>query len=451
MTPGSRRPLAAAACAAALAAVSALPAGAAAQALFPVRPPDLLLGTRRDLGTREIHGAAPSAERRAPSPGFTLRPALQLGGGTLSFGAPAGAAMTVGGDVRLESASARFALVADTRLARFVDAAGSSSRSTVSALARSGSVFGLHGELLGAASALSHRGYGATRRYELRGGPAAERGPYSAALRTGAARVWTGQAWRSVTGSDLYLQRAVAATVLSVSAAYTLFRDSANARQDTSYVVAGYTFRGTQDRVAVRRRRYTDVETALRIPARRVALELALGLRRGDSATEGERWVRLRGVAPLSSQLALVGELGRQPAVPEQLVPSGRFAALAMRLTPAARRGRGAPPPIGRPSGMEGGAPVGPTLTLVAGAPGEWQVRVTGVAASRVEIMGDFTDWTPVALERTGPDAWSFPRAVAAGAHRLVLRVDGGVWQPPPGLPTGADEFAGEVGVLLIE
>ncbi len=38
-----------------------------------------------------------------------------------------------------------------------------------------------------------------------------------------------------------------------------------------------------------------------------------------------------------------------------------------------------------------------------------------------------------------------------AGSHRLLVRVDGGEWMPPPGLPAAPDEFGGRVGVLLVE
>ena len=34
--------------------------------------------------------------------------------------------------------------------------------------------------------------------------------------------------------------------------------------------------------------------------------------------------------------------------------------------------------------------------------------------------------------------------------YTLSVRVDGGAWFPPPGLPTTSDGFGGTVGVLVI-
>ena len=40
---------------------------------------------------------------------------------------------------------------------------------------------------------------------------------------------------------------------------------------------------------------------------------------------------------------------------------------------------------------------------------------------------------------------------MAAGIHQINLRIDGGQWIAPPGMPTMKDGFNGEVGVLVIK
>jgi 1,4-alpha-glucan branching enzyme len=71
--------------------------------------------------------------------------------------------------------------------------------------------------------------------------------------------------------------------------------------------------------------------------------------------------------------------------------------------------------------------------------------------ARRIEISGDFTSWKPMALARAPDGRWTLTLPLGAGTHRLNARVDGGSWIVPPGLTTMSDDFAGEVGLLVIE
>jgi hypothetical protein len=74
-------------------------------------------------------------------------------------------------------------------------------------------------------------------------------------------------------------------------------------------------------------------------------------------------------------------------------------------------------------------------------------VRIGGVET--VEVMGDFSDWNPILLMRRGRDLWDVTIPFAPGVHEINLRIDGGQWVAPPGLPTRKDSFAGEVGLLV--
>jgi hypothetical protein len=68
-----------------------------------------------------------------------------------------------------------------------------------------------------------------------------------------------------------------------------------------------------------------------------------------------------------------------------------------------------------------------------------------------VELSGDFTGWKPVSLRRVRGDDWAVALPLDVGTHRVNMRVDGGVWVAPPGMTTTSDDFAGEVGLLVVE
>jgi hypothetical protein len=84
-----------------------------------------------------------------------------------------------------------------------------------------------------------------------------------------------------------------------------------------------------------------------------------------------------------------------------------------------------------------------------AGAPPCRTLRVRAPAASRVEVMGDFTGWEPVALVPAG-DVFSATFELSTGSHRVVVRIDGGPWMPAANTPAIDDDFGGRVGLLVV-
>lgn len=74
-------------------------------------------------------------------------------------------------------------------------------------------------------------------------------------------------------------------------------------------------------------------------------------------------------------------------------------------------------------------------------------VRAPG--ASRVEVMGEFSGWEPLALRRDG-DCFVAAAALGSGTHRLVVRIDGGSWRPAANTPAVDDDFGGRVGLLVV-
>ena len=48
-------------------------------------------------------------------------------------------------------------------------------------------------------------------------------------------------------------------------------------------------------------------------------------------------------------------------------------------------------------------------------------------------------------------DAWVAELPAVTGVHRANVRVNGGRWIAPPGLARVDDDFAGEVGIFVVE
>lgn len=70
--------------------------------------------------------------------------------------------------------------------------------------------------------------------------------------------------------------------------------------------------------------------------------------------------------------------------------------------------------------------------------------------AESVELMGDATQWSVTRMRRLENGRWRAELKLPTGAHRVIVRADGGQWIAPPGLPIGNDEFGGPVGIIIV-
>jgi hypothetical protein len=68
-----------------------------------------------------------------------------------------------------------------------------------------------------------------------------------------------------------------------------------------------------------------------------------------------------------------------------------------------------------------------------------------------VELASDCTRWQPVTLAHERDNEWEIVLPVSAGSHLVNIRVDGGQWIAPPGLVAKMDDFAGVVGVFVVD
>lgn len=203
----------------------------------------------------------------------------------------------------------------------------------------------------------------------------------------------------------------------------------------------------------------TDFGTWLRWEGRRVQLAAAGGVRyglvqpgvspripgdgsglessRGRSSSEG--WWQADITYWMTDRFALASSVGRHPSDPSLLAPGGRFLRMSLR----ASLGRRAPAPSARLA-----APVGFRSERLAA--GIVEFSLPAGKARRVELMGDFTDWAPVDLERDRGGRWRIRLPAEPGLHRVNVRYDGGPWLVPPGTRPVADEFELVTGEVIV-
>lgn len=82
-------------------------------------------------------------------------------------------------------------------------------------------------------------------------------------------------------------------------------------------------------------------------------------------------------------------------------------------------------------------------------ADGRMLLHVRTRDAHRVELAGDFTDWLAAELTPIGGGWWRIAVPIEPGLHHVQVRLDGGAWQVPPGLPRSSEGFDGPIGLLL--
>ena len=191
--------------------------------------------------------------------------------------------------------------------------------------------------------------------------------------------------------------------------------------------------------------RLTDLEGTVHWEHRLMELTVRGGQRFGDRldvTSESRQWASAQAAIWISSQLAAVAGGGREPAQPTRGLPARSYASLGLMLAywPIPR----GIVPVETPASLVHAFELRPAGTALQ----RLTARIGGVES--VEIMGDFTDWTPVPLIRRGRDLWELLIPLNPGVHQINLRIDGGQWIAPPGVPTIKDGFNGEVGVLVV-
>ena len=198
--------------------------------------------------------------------------------------------------------------------------------------------------------------------------------------------------------------------------------------------------------------RHTDVEATVRFANDRADLLAAAGVRTAVSGYDEspDPWASVNATAWLLRTVGITAGIGSYPSDPGQDLPAARYVALGVRVAPrSARR----PTAVLSADVLSASAPaVAPALTVVDGPGGRRTIRFRAASvAQRVEIMGDFTDWTPVRMNPAqSPGGWTIELPLSSGVHQVNIRLDGGEWTVPAGLTAVRDEFGGSVGILLV-
>jgi hypothetical protein len=200
---------------------------------------------------------------------------------------------------------------------------------------------------------------------------------------------------------------------------------------------------GDSTRIAASQR-WAETEAGLLWEGRRLSASLTMGGRLASHGVPSAGWASANVALRLGAPLALVLGAGNSAGGKFALDAEHRFFSLGFRVTPPSRHDGSIERFINRDAA---------TASFAVEGVGEGRYRIALVApfARRVDVSGDFTGWKALPLVRGVDGRWTLISALAPGTHRLNVRVDGGSWVAPPGLTTMSDDFAGEVGVLVIE
>ena len=201
---------------------------------------------------------------------------------------------------------------------------------------------------------------------------------------------------------------------------------------------------------------YSDFVSTAQTRRGTLALDASLGVRLaslgGGHGVFGEASATLA----LGERTILFVAGGRYPTDPVSGSVAGRYVSGGVRLrlaSPARIASRTALPSGSRQRTPDDADPVaGVRLDLLPQPDGAVRIvlYVADSAAAGVELAGDFTDWQPYELHRTGDGTWEAVLPIPSGLHRLNVRIDRGAWIVPAGLTRAADDFGEEVGIVAV-
>lgn len=224
---------------------------------------------------------------------------------------------------------------------------------------------------------------------------------------------------------------------------YLKYLDTLTGRWDSTMVTQtfGDSTRGSYQH------RWAETEAGLLWEGQRISASMSVGGRIASREVPSAVWGSANLVVRLASPVALVMGAGGASGAQFVLNSEHRFVTVGLRVTPW-RSPPSAPPAAGPMPAMDATAR---SFTVERTIAGVYRLSLNVPFAQSVELSGDFTNWKPVPLLRSAGGAWSITLPLAPGTYRVNARIDGGRWIVPPGLTTMTDDFAGEVGLLVIE
>jgi hypothetical protein len=209
------------------------------------------------------------------------------------------------------------------------------------------------------------------------------------------------------------------------------YRDSVVVLDSTVHVLKVLEREGISPRV------YIDTELSYRLAGRRLEWNAAVGQR---SFTSGSTnwWVRAGSTYAITPTLGIGVSIGRDPGTPWRVTRPRTFGALFLR--------------VDLPGTVEKQPPSArlPVPTMRVTTDNATHFTVFAPTAKSVEITGSFNNWTPFALQRDAAGSWTGSVVLRPGVYFVSMRVDGGAWLAPPGLPAITDEFGTTIGLFEI-
>lgn len=219
------------------------------------------------------------------------------------------------------------------------------------------------------------------------------------------------------------------------------------------FSTAGWDWSGWSSATLVESSRYADFGVQVRRAwSSGFDLEARATARAGDQDARPGVYGEAAAVVPISRWSSLVFSAGKYPLDWLRGTVGGRHVTVALRLAPPVRRRVGSLSiEASHQSAPDGPADAPIALVEVSTDRGELRTLVfRAPGAERVELMGDFTDWEPVLLERAGKQLWKLTVHLPPGRYRLNVRLDGGKWLAPAGSTALEDDFQGSVGTIVV-
>ena len=200
--------------------------------------------------------------------------------------------------------------------------------------------------------------------------------------------------------------------------------------------------------------RYVDLVGSARWSISEIEIDVQTGVRPQTRRARAKVYGQLSVRFPLTKRLDLSLGGGRYPPDPARGVIGATYGSLGVRFNMFK-----APLPtpytitramVRAERALEASVEASRASLEIAGTRNNRLLRVHVRGASSVELMGDFTDWQPVALTRTSATTWEIQLPVDRGVHRVNVRVDDSPWLVPRGTRLEETEFGGAAGVVVV-
>jgi hypothetical protein len=203
---------------------------------------------------------------------------------------------------------------------------------------------------------------------------------------------------------------------------------------------------------------YLDAVGQARWRTRHLDVRAIAGVRAWSDGGGSGTYAELTATVPLGDRLGIFVGGGRYPSDLVRGVLAGRYLTGGIRITGITfrdRAERGVDESLAdlvRERTRRSSTPgmLAARLEIIPERGSEYTLRIDAPGAEHVELMGDFTEWRPVALRRAEGARWEVTLPIQPGVHRLNVRLDDGLWRVPDGVRVEQDDYGGTVGIVLV-